>query len=178
MKFLYILPALALIGAGCAASTSVNTTAETETPAPFSSEFPAPGNEDSSETTVTTDDGTTIVFEQKTETQVEADADIEDGVPVTDVVLGGATLKLDITSRNFAFTPNVIEAKAGEKIEVMFKENTGFHTFVIDEIDLKHAIKAGEALVFTAPKEPGTYPFYCDVGSHRAMGMEGKLIVK
>lgn len=177
MKFLYILPALALIGAGCATSTSIDTTVESQTSAPVSAEAPAETSvATNDETTITTDDGTTLVFEQKTETKAEVE--VEDGIPITDIVLGGATLKLDMVSNNFSFTPKTFSAKAGEKISIMFKENAGFHTFVIDEIGLKYAIKAGEAVVFTAPKEPGTYTFYCDVGSHRAQGMEGKLIVK
>jgi plastocyanin len=30
----------------------------------------------------------------------------------------------------------------------------------------------------TADLKPGTYEFYCPVGTHRSQGMEGKLIVK
>jgi len=67
---------------------------------------------------------------------------------------------------------------AAEKIQITFAKNVGFHTFVIDKLNVKHAIKQGEALTFTAPKEPGSFPFYCDIGSHQAQGMEGVLIVK
>ncbi|MBM5789834.1 hypothetical protein FJZ23_01975 [Candidatus Parcubacteria bacterium] len=179
MKYFLLLPALALLGAGCAAAPSV----KTEPPAPVSAEYPAPDADDveempasGTETTVTVDDGTEITFETKP--AEDEDVEIDDGVPVTNIVLGGATLKLDMVSENFSFAPKVIEAKAGENIRIMFTKNTGFHTFVIDEINLKFPIKAGEALEFKAPTTPGEYTFYCDIGSHRAFGMQGKLIVK
>jgi plastocyanin len=85
---------------------------------------------------------------------------------------------VDMKSGNFFFEPANITAEAGQKIEVTFTENTGFHTFVIDEIDLNAQIEEGETITFTAPEEPGSYAFYCDVGNHRAAGMEGVLTVE
>jgi len=88
------------------------------------------------------------------------------------------TQTVSMTSGNFFFEPTTINAEAGQEVQVTFSKNTGFHTFVIDEIDINSQIEEGETVTFTAPTEPGSYAFYCDVGDHRAQGMEGTLIVE
>ncbi|OGL66546.1 hypothetical protein A2856_02545 [Candidatus Uhrbacteria bacterium RIFCSPHIGHO2_01_FULL_63_20] len=87
------------------------------------------------------------------------------------------TLKVNMEVANFSFAPNAITAKAGQKVDVTFAKNEGFHTFVIDGVT-KLPIAVGTTKSFIAPTKPGSYPFYCDVGSHRSMGMEGTLIVQ
>lgn len=90
------------------------------------------------------------------------------------------SLGLDISmkSGNFFFEPASIKASPGQTVTVNITENAGFHTFVIDEIGFKQTVKAGESFTFVAPSEPGNYAYYCDIGSHRALGMEGVLTVK
>ena len=87
-------------------------------------------------------------------------------------------LAMSMDAGNFFFTPSTITAAAGQTVNVTIDTNEGFHTLVIDEIDFKASVKAGETITFTAPATPGSYEFYCDVGSHRAMGMKGTLIVE
>ncbi len=86
------------------------------------------------------------------------------------------TLKLSMKGTNFAFEPKVINAKAGQKVEANFSTVEGFHSFSINGVDT--SISTGKVVSFTAPTAPGSYPFFCAVGSHRSMGMEGTLIVK
>ena len=187
-KYLILLPALALIGAGCANSTRLETTADTSTKADSSglvveqvpveqaAESPTTSTNGEGELVIKTD-GAEVVVQTKTET--DAKVEEEDGVPVTDITLGAkADVEVSMEGGNFFFAPKTINAKPGEKVKITFTKNVGFHTFVIDEIGLKYAIKQGEAVSFTAPTAPGSYAFYCDVGSHRANGMEGVLIVK
>lgn len=158
---------VALAGAGCA---QVSTTAEadveagaevgtTEESAPVTIEISA--------------DGEAIVA-QEGETTID-----ENGVPVTEIILGAeADVEVNMETANFSFTPNVINASPGDRVSVTFTKNSGFHTFTIDEAGVEFAIAEGEKLNFTAPDAPGSYPFYCSIGSHRSMGMEGTLIVK
>ncbi len=186
MKYLALFLLLILAGAGCTAKTISQTdlkTESTDTTADNGGEEAVAEYPDASvetkaglktETTIKTDEGAEIIVETEESVSAEEDAD----VPVVDFVLGDAKTKIDMEATNFSFSPKNIEVNAGEKVQIMFTKNVGFHTFVIDEISLKHAVKQGEALSFTAPKEPGTYPFYCDIGSHRAQGMEGTLVVK
>ena len=67
----------------------------------------------------------------------------------------------------------------GDKVRIEFKSGQGFHDFVVDEFNAKtDRIKDGEStsVEFVADKK-GTFEYYCSVGSHRQMGMKGKLIV-
>lgn len=190
-KYFLLFPALVLIGAGCAGATSVSTETSTntqvenasqsttqETQAETSSESETTADVSATttgETTVKTEGGVELTVKTATETKTDAEGA---NVPVTDVVLGGDAQMVNMEVGNFFFTPNVMSATPKEKIKITFTKNVGFHTFVIDEIKEKFSIKEGEAFEFSAPENPGTYTFYCDIGSHRALGMEGKLIVK
>ena len=51
------------------------------------------------------------------------------------------------------------------------------HDFVIDELDVKVALPAGETTKVTFQAGPGTYTFYCSIPGHREAGMEGTLTV-
>ncbi|MBI2475351.1 cupredoxin domain-containing protein [Candidatus Uhrbacteria bacterium] len=161
-KYLLILFTLALIGAGCTATPTKDTQTTKEN---------KQTSANSNSQTVITDNGVEATF--------ETEPIKNDDEKIVDVVLGSpAEVNVDMEASNFALTPNTISAAPGQKIKITFTKNSGFHTFVIDDIDLKFAIKEGEALTFSAPTTPGTYAFYCDVGSHRANGMEGMLVVK
>lgn len=85
---------------------------------------------------------------------------------------------VSMATGNYFFDPASIRAEAGQEVTVTFAQNEGVHKFVIDEIGLDVPINEGASITFTAPEEPGTYSFYCSIGNHRALGMEGVLIVK
>jgi plastocyanin len=85
---------------------------------------------------------------------------------------------VNMRSGNFFFAPASLTADPGQSVTVTISENSGFHTFVIDEIGFTARITEGGSFTFTAPTEPGSYAFYCDVGTHRAQGMEGVLVVE
>jgi len=84
---------------------------------------------------------------------------------------------VSLAAGNFSFTPNVIAATPGQTVRVTMSDVSGFHTLVIDGV-VKQSITTGSVVTFVAPTAPGSYPIYCDVGSHRANGMEGTLVVK
>jgi plastocyanin len=153
-KFLAPLLALVLLGAGCAPTTPSNLSTE-PTPEASSQQPEA-------------DKTPTIVIEGSAGGSVTAEVE-PPALPV---------LKVDMRSGNFFFEPKTIAASAGQQIEATFGANEGFHTFVIDEINFKQTVKQDGVLTFTAPVVPGSYPIYCDVGSHRERGMEAMLIVK
>ncbi len=155
-KSLVPLLALVLLGAGCASTTPSNLSTK-----------PAPevGSQQSA-----TDNSPTIVVEGSASGSVTAEAE-----PVADT---SSALKVDLRSGNFFFEPKTITATAGQQVEITFDENEGFHTFVIDAINFKQPVKADGTVSFIAPATAGNYPIYCDVGSHRAKGMEALLVVK
>ncbi len=85
-----------------------------------------------------------------------------------------------VTGSNFAFSPAEIRVKKGDTVKVTFTSSGGIHDFVIDELNVKtNRVASGqsETVTFTANKV-GTFEYYCSVGSHRVMGMVGKLVVE
>lgn len=171
----YLVPVLALmllVGTGCADTSST----QEDSNEPQSMGQTTQDNPEADDMEVqmelTTDDGEVI-------TQTITETTDEDGVPVTEIVLGAPSeVAVTMEAGNFFFSPNTITATPGQAVSVTFSKNSGIHTFVIDEIGAKFSIAEGETFIFTAPSEPGEYAFYCDIGSHRSFGMEGTLIVK
>ena len=90
-----------------------------------------------------------------------------------------------ITGENYKFMVDgeenpEIKVKVGEKIKIEFTSTEGFHDFVIDELEAKtEKLTAGEStsIEFTAD-QAGTFQYYCSVGNHRGLGMEGNFIVE
>ena len=180
-KTLVILGLLVLVGGGCAKSPE-----GTSDKIADSEQTTSTTSDDSSGKMIveTTDkDGNTVTIEKVDGSDAEMVflkdlPKTEDGIEIVDFVFGAMEAKeISMESKNYSFTPNVINASPGEQIRISFK-NTGFHTFVVDDINFKHSIVDGESMEFTTPTEPGSYAFYCDIGSHRKFGQEGTLIVK
>lgn len=87
---------------------------------------------------------------------------------------------VDITGTTFSFSLPEIKVKQGDKVKVNFASIKGLHDFVIDEFGVKtNMLSAGESqtIEFVAGKK-GEFSYYCSVGNHRQLGMEGKLIVE
>lgn len=85
-----------------------------------------------------------------------------------------------VTGGNFKFDLSEIRIQKGDTVKIVFKNAEGFHDLVIDEFKVRtQQIAAGkeETIQFVADKV-GTFEYYCSVGSHRQMGMKGKLIVE
>ncbi|PIP62028.1 hypothetical protein COW99_00930 [Candidatus Roizmanbacteria bacterium CG22_combo_CG10-13_8_21_14_all_38_20] len=85
-----------------------------------------------------------------------------------------------VTGSNFKFDTDTMTVKKGNTVKVTFMSEDSTHDFVIDEFGVKtKVLKSGEKEVITfVADKAGTYSFYCSVGNHRAMGMEGTLIVE
>ena len=99
-----------------------------------------------------------------------------------------AVLRIELG--DYRFRPNEIRVSPGETVELELVNTDAItpHDFVLEipeaGIDLRVDVPPGETAkaVFTAPSTPGTWPFYCSkrflfFKSHRARGMEGRLIV-
>lgn len=80
-----------------------------------------------------------------------------------------------IESGSFFFKPDKLTVQSG-KVIVSVSNNTGFHTFVIDELGVKEQLSSGKTFTFEA--DSGTYEYYCDVPGHRERGMLGSLEVQ
>lgn len=84
-------------------------------------------------------------------------------------------------AENYKFIPNTLKAKVGQTVRVTVTNDSGFHDFVIDEFQgaKTKRLQSGqsETIEFIAEKK-GAFTYYCSVGQHRAMGMEGTLTVE
>ncbi len=92
----------------------------------------------------------------------------------------GGVRTFNVDGTPFAFSVKEMKVKQGDTVKIVFTNKEGFHDWVIDEFNARtKQIAAGksETIEFVADKK-GTFEYYCSVGSHRAMGMKGNLIVE
>jgi plastocyanin len=102
--------------------------------------------------------------------------DSSDTTPVVDEEEGGIVIE----GEEFSFSPNKIKTQPGI-IKITFK-NTGTmqHDLVFEDLDVGTKIisPGEEETIEVEIVETGTYTFYCSIGSHRQLGMEGELVVE
>lgn len=98
----------------------------------------------------------------------------------TDSSAANEVKEFTVTGSNFKFDVPEIKVNKGDTVKITFKNAAGFHNFVIDEFNVKTKQGNGpseETVTFVAEKA-GEFAFYCSVGQHRSLGMEGKFIVE
>lgn len=105
---------------------------------------------------------------------VDPDSDVKEMV----VEGMGEAREILVKGDEFKFFPANISVTKGESIHLIF-ENVGTtsHDFQIEGLGISTAIiPSGETdTVDFVVNKSGTYSFYCGVGNHRALGMEGEL---
>ncbi len=88
---------------------------------------------------------------------------------------------IEVSGKNFEFTPSEITVKQGQTVTINFtSEDGGPHDLVIDEFDVAtEQVASGEtsSVTFVAD-QAGEFEYYCSVGNHREMGMVGTLVVE
>lgn len=88
--------------------------------------------------------------------------------------------EFSISAAPFSFSPSTMTVNKGDTVKITVKNTKGTHDFKIDEFNAStRLLNTGETqtITFVADKT-GTFDYYCSVGSHRAMGMVGKLTVR
>ncbi len=86
----------------------------------------------------------------------------------------------DVHGSNYKFNPVEIRVKKGETVRINFVNDEGFHNFIVDDLNLRtETISDGNVDTVTfVPDKVGEFEFYCGVGNHRELGMEGILVVE
>ena len=85
---------------------------------------------------------------------------------------------VNITAKSFAFDPNAISVKAGDKETIVLHVKDLSHDFTVNELNIHIHGGAGDTVKQTVTfDKPGTYEFYCSVAGHREAGMHGTLTV-
>lgn len=87
---------------------------------------------------------------------------------------------INIEGSSFAFAPAEIRVKKGDAVKIVFKSTDGFHDFSVGGygVATPRITSGGSATVEFVADKIGTFEYYCSVGSHRDLGMTGKLIVE
>ena len=89
--------------------------------------------------------------------------------------------EISIEAKEFSYSKESITVKKGQKVRLtLVNKGRMSHDFVVEGTNVSTKLSGpGESVTteFTI-NEAGTYTFYCSVGNHRAMGMEGTLIVE
>ncbi len=163
------LAVLITAGAGCAADSNVQVEVEPGTPG-------MPGIEvevDAGAAGGTQLEGTPAVNDTP-------DADINLDAEVGAEVMIGGTKSFTVIGDNFKYDVKELRVKKGDTVRLTFRNAEGFHDLKIDEfgVDTGKLQAGGENTVEFVADEAGTFEYYCSVGSHRAMGMVGQLIVE
>lgn len=112
----------------------------------------------------------------ETDTRLEAEADVDVAVDAE----ATEPMVFNITGQNFAFSDTEMRVPVGTTVTVNFTSTGGFHDWVVDEFGAatERVNAGGSSSVTFVADEAGTFEYYCSVGSHRAQGMVGTLIVE
>ena len=95
------------------------------------------------------------------------------------------TVVFALTGENYQFMMNGqenpdLKVSLGDKVRIEFTAASGFHDWSVGGFNIateKVSDGQSSSVEFVADKK-GTFEYYCSVGSHRQMGMKGKLIVE
>ncbi len=85
---------------------------------------------------------------------------------------------------NHKIEPSSFTVKPGQDVKLKIVSMEGTHSIAFENENLSWVGgdfgEAGETLeiTFTAPREPGSYLFYCARDSHREKGERGEMIVE
>lgn len=87
---------------------------------------------------------------------------------------------IEVKAENWAFSPNVIKLKKGEKVSVKLVGESGVHGFMAAGLGINQSISAGESMTVAIPTDKaGEFEFVCSIpcgGGHS--GMVGQIIIE
>lgn len=119
------------------------------------------------------------IVETQQEQQVQTPSTVTESTPAATPEQQG--IIINVAGTEYNFTPKSINLEAGKPVKIVYK-NTGTlpHDLVITEFGVRtKVIGQGkeDAITFT-PDKSGNFTFFCSVGNHRQLGMEGKITVE
>lgn len=115
----------------------------------------------------------------ETETAIEesdsANTDTDNGAEVEE----GEIVEITVDASNFSFSEESITVNEGDTVRITLMNTQGVHDLRVEGYDVGTSIiNVGQSETFEfVADEVGTFEYYCSVGTHRAMGMVGELIV-
>ena len=115
------------------------------------------------------------------ETVATTEAEAETG---TAPAKGGKVRTVSVSETDFAIAPKDLDVKTGTTVTFEVRNHGATdHNLEIEgpegEVELDEDLSPGDAGTLEATfSRPGTYEWYCPVGNHREMGMEGTITVR
>jgi plastocyanin len=112
---------------------------------------------------------------------MEVDGTVIDGGDGFDIdAMESQTKEFNVDGKNFEFSMGEIKVKKGDTVRINFTSTDGFHDWVVDEFSAstERVNTDGTSTVIFIADQSGTFEYYCSVGSHRALGMFGSLVVE
>jgi len=111
-------------------------------------------------------------------TNLDVNANLNANVNVNDD--NGEVKVFNIDGFKFGYSEKEIKVKKGDRVKIVLTSADGFHDWVIDGFNAATSrVNTGQtAETEFVADQAGTFEYYCSVGSHRQMGMVGKLIVE
>ena len=93
---------------------------------------------------------------------------------------GGQTV--DMTAADFKFDPSDPTVKSGDVTFKLTNDGQSPHSLEIEDVngqdqEIEGDVSPGQSGTMTVNLPPGKYEFYCPVGNHKEMGMEGEITV-
>lgn len=71
---------------------------------------------------------------------------------------------IQVTSENWKFTPNVITAKNGEKVQLQITGISGTHGFAVPDLGINVPVAPGQTVTIDLPTDNiGTHAFFCSI---------------
>lgn len=94
----------------------------------------------------------------------------------------GAGGTVTLTATDFKFNPLDPTVKSGDVTFTMKNDGQTTHSLEIEDVngqdqELEGDISPGQSGTLKVNLPPGKYEFYCPVGNHKEMGMEGEISV-
>ena len=93
---------------------------------------------------------------------------------------GGQTV--DMTAADYKFDPADQTVKSGDVTFKLTNDGQTTHSLEIEDVngqdkELEGVVSPGQSGTLEVNLPPGKYEFYCPVGNHKEMGMEGEITV-
>lgn len=87
---------------------------------------------------------------------------------------------IDITTRNWEFSPANMSVKKGEKITIQLHGESGIHGFAVPDLGINQPVRPGETIAVQLPTDtPGTYRFFCSIPCGKGhIDMKGTIVVE
>lgn len=111
--------------------------------------------------------------------EVEGENVISDDANMAGLEITGVKT-IEVEAGSFYFKPATITVNEGDRVKIVLKSVDMMHNFELDEFNVDGEITkaASSSTVEFIASKAGIFEYYCGVGSHRAQGQVGKLIVK